>query len=79
MDGSYHFEAALAADSRERERMSDRREPIETPEELGRRVAALYREMSYPSATKFRATLRKRGIDVSAEFVNEVVADQGVR
>ena len=35
--------------------------------------------MSYPSATKFRATLRKRGIDVSAEFVNEVVADQGVR
>ena len=35
--------------------------------------------MSYPSATKFRAALRKRGIDVSAEFVKDVVADQGVR
>ena len=55
------------------------REPEETPEELGRRIAALYRELSYPSATKFRAALRKRGINVSAEFVNEVVADQGVR
>ena len=55
------------------------RTPSETPEELGRRVAALYREMSYPSATKFRAALRKKGINVSAEYVNEVVADQGVR
>ena len=35
--------------------------------------------MSYPSATKFRAALRKRGINVSADFVKEVVADQGVR
>jgi len=55
------------------------RTPRETPEELGRRVAALYREMSFPSATKFRAALRKRGINVSADFVNEIVADQGVR
>ena len=55
------------------------REPAETPEELGRKVAALYREMSYPSAAKFRAALRKRGINVSAEFVDNVVADQGVR
>ena len=55
------------------------REPIETPEELGRKVAALYREMSYPSAAKFRAALRKKGIKVSAEFVKEVVADQSVR
>ena len=35
--------------------------------------------MSFPSATKFRAALRKRGINVSADFVNEIVADQGVR
>ncbi len=54
-------------------------EPGETPEELGRRVAAIYREMSYPGATRFRAALRKRGINVSAEFVNEIVADQGAR
>ena len=58
--------------------MADRN-PRETPEELGRRVAALYREMSYPSATKFRAALRKRGINVSADVVSEVVKDQGVR
>ena len=61
-----------------RRQMADRNPP-ETPEELGRRVVALYREMSYPSATKFRAALRKRGITVSAEFVKDVVADQGVR
>ena len=54
-------------------------EPRETPEELGRRVAALYREMSYPSEAKFRAALRKKGINVSSDFVKEVVADQGVR
>lgn len=60
--------------------MAERRgEPLETPEELGRRVAALYRELSYPSAAKFRAALRKRGINVSADFVKEVVADQSVR
>ena len=35
--------------------------------------------MSYPSATKFRAVLRKRGIDISAEYANAVVADQSVR
>ena len=35
--------------------------------------------MSYPSATKFRAALRKKGVNVSAEYANEVVADQGVR
>ncbi|MDP6126001.1 MAG: hypothetical protein QGH20_09640, partial [Candidatus Latescibacteria bacterium] len=51
----------------------------ETPEELGRRIAAIYREMSYPGATRFRAALRKRGINVSAEFVKEIVADQGTR
>ena len=63
-----------------RRQMAERRgEPLETPEELGRRVAALYRELSYPSAAKFRAALRKRGINVSADFVKEVVADQSVR
>jgi transposase InsO family protein len=60
--------------------MAERRgEPLETPEELGRRVAELYRELSYPSAAKFRAALRKRGITVSADFVKELVADQSVR
>ena len=51
----------------------------ETPEELGRRVADLYRELSFPSEAKFRAALRRRGIKVSAEFVRELVADQSSR
>jgi transposase InsO family protein len=61
------------------QRLRRLREPEETPEELGRRIAALYRELSYPSEAKFRAALRKRGIKVSADFVREIVADQGVR
>ena len=35
--------------------------------------------MSYPSATRFRAALRKRGINVSTEYVQEIVKDQSVR
>ena len=54
-------------------------EPGETPEELGRRIAELYRQMSYPSATKFHAALRKKGIKVSTAFVKDLVADQGAR
>ena len=51
----------------------------ESPDEFGRRIAALYRELSYPSEAKFRAALRKRGIKASVEFVKEVVADQSSR
>ena len=51
----------------------------ETPEELGARIATLYRELSYPSAARFQAALRKRGIKVSQDFVRELVAEQGER
>tara|TARA_Y100001968_G_scaffold177018_1_gene162177 strand:- start:2727 stop:3998 length:1272 start_codon:yes stop_codon:yes gene_type:complete len=54
-------------------------DPGETPEELGRRIAALYRELSYPSVAKFKAALRKRNIKVSDAFVKDLVADQGSR
>ena len=54
-------------------------EPCETPEEFGRRIADLYRQMSYPGASRFRAALGKRGIKVSEAFVKELVADQGAR
>ena len=37
-------------------------EPGETAEELGKRVAEIYREMSYPGASKLQSALRKRGI-----------------
>ena len=41
------------------------REPAgESMEALGERVAALYKELSRPSAAKFKAALAKRGLNV---------------
>ena len=36
----------------------------ETTEALGARVAALYKQLSYPSAARFKAALAKRGLNV---------------
>ena len=52
---------------------------VETTEALGQRVAALYKELSYPGAAKFQAALRKRGIKFSDAAVRELVAEQGGR
>ena len=76
--------SCIALDGYNRQRNDRRREmasrePDETPEELGRKVASLYRDMSYPSAAKFKAALRKKQINVSMDFINDVVADQSVR
>ena len=54
-------------------------EPSETAEALGKRVAALYREMSFPGAAKFQSALRKKGIKFSDAAVRELVAEQGGR
>ena len=51
----------------------------ETTEATGKRVAALYREMSYPGAAKFQSALRKKGIKFSDAAVRELVAEQGGR
>ena len=51
----------------------------ESIEALGERVAALYKELSYPSAAKFKAALTKRGIDVPDSFVKQIVSEQGSR
>ena len=51
----------------------------EAAEATGQRIAALYREMSYPGAAKFQAALRKRGIKISDAAVRELVAEQGGR
>ena len=40
------------------------------------RVAALYRQLSYPSATRFKAALLKRGIRVPDAFVRQLVQEQ---
>ena len=41
----------------------------ETTEALGARVAALYKQLSYPSAARFKAALAKRGNQVPHAFV----------
>ena len=51
----------------------------ESTEAIGERVAALYRELSYPSAAKFKAALAKRGIQVPDAFVRQLVSEQGGR
>jgi len=51
----------------------------ETPTNLGMRIAALYKELSYPGVSKFQCALRKGGIRVSDEFVRTLVQEQGTR
>ena len=51
----------------------------ESIEALGERISALYKELSYPSAAKFKAALRKRGIDVPDSFVKQLTSEQGSR
>ena len=53
--------------------------PGESVEALGEQIAALYKELSYPSAAKFKAALTKRGIDVPDAFVKQIVSEQGSR
>ncbi len=51
----------------------------ETTEALGARVAALYKQLSYPSAACFKAALAKRNIQVPHAFVQQLVREQGSR
>ena len=46
---------------------------------LGARIAALYKELSYPSATRFKAALAKQGIQVPDAFVRQLASEQGGR
>ena len=48
-------------------------------EAFGARIAALYKELSYPSATRFKAALSKQGIQVPDAFVRQLVSEQGGR
>ena len=51
----------------------------ETTEALGERVATLYQQLSCPSASRFKAALAKRGINVPDAFVRQLVSEQGSR
>ena len=51
----------------------------ESTEALGERVAALYKELSRPSAAKFKAAWAKRGLNVPDAFVRQLASEQGSR
>ena len=51
-------------------------ESVDAP---GERVAALYKQLSYPSAARFKAALAKRGLNVPDAFVKQLVNEQGSR
>ena len=48
-------------------------------DETTARIAALYEELSYPSAAKFKAALTKRGIQVSDAVVRQLAGKQADR
>ena len=49
----------------------------ESVDALGERVAALYKELSYPTAARFKAALAKRGLNVPDAFVKQLASEQG--
>ena len=51
----------------------------ESVEALAERVAALYKQLSYPSAARFKAALAKRGLNVPDAFVRQLASEQGSR
>ena len=49
------------------------------PEDVGRRVAELYQELSSPSAAKLQSALRKEGISLSLSGLKELTNESGAR
>ena len=50
-----------------------------TPEDIGRRVAELYQELSFPSAAKLQSALRKELISLSLSGLKELIGESGAR
>ena len=45
----------------------------------GERIAAIYRELGFPSAPKFQTALRKQGINVSLDNLQNLIKTLGSR
>ena len=45
----------------------------------GERIAATYRGLGFPSAPKFQTALRRQGINVSLDNLNELIQTLGSR
>ena len=43
----------------------------------GERIAAIYRELGFPSAPKFQTALRKQGINVALDNLKELITTLG--
>ena len=50
-----------------------------TPEDIGRRVAELYQELSFPSAAKLQRALQKENISISLSGLKELIGESGAR
>ena len=50
-----------------------------TPDEIGRRVAELYQELSFPAPAKLQSALRKEGISLSLSALKELTSESGAR
>ena len=50
-----------------------------TPDEIGRRVAELYQELSFPAPAKLQRALQKEGIVLSLKALKELVGESGAR
>ena len=48
-------------------------------EAVGRRVAELYQQLSFPSAPKLQSALRKEGIFLSLSALKELTSESGAR
>ena len=49
------------------------------PKDVGRRVAELIQELSFPSAAKLQPALRKEGISISLSGLKELTSESGAR
>ena len=52
---------------------------FDKPDEIGRRVAELYRELSFPAPAKLQRALQKEGIAISLKALKELVGESGAR
>ena len=50
-----------------------------SPDEIGRRVAELYQELSFPAPAKLQRALQKEGIAISLKALKELVGESGSR
>ena len=50
-----------------------------SPDEIGRRVAELYQELSFPAPGRLQSALRKEGISISLSALKELISESGAR